>query len=113
MALYDLGQLFVEASAKQGRPMNKAPEYKGMMEAAGFEGVTETRFKWPTNDWPQDPHYKELGRWTHANLNHGLEGLTLALFTRGLNWSVEQTLAFCSIVRRQLRDTSVHAYCPM
>jgi hypothetical protein len=31
------------------------------MEAAGFINVTETIYKWPSNRWPKDKKFKELG----------------------------------------------------
>jgi len=113
MAIYQLGNYFVDASKALGRRINAAPEYKSMMEAAGFEDVVEKQFKWPINSWPKDKYYKELGQWTFANLDSGIEGLTLALFTRGLGWTVEKTTVFCAELRKQFRDTSIHAYCPM
>jgi len=111
MPLHKWSALFVEASAKLGRRMDKVPEYKSMMEEAGFEDVTEHQLKWPINPWPRDPHYKELGQRTLANLDGGLEGLAMALFSRGLGWSADETMLFCSEVRKQARDTSIHAYC--
>ncbi|KAH9235540.1 hypothetical protein K456DRAFT_1834240 [Colletotrichum gloeosporioides 23] len=111
--LHRLSTLFREGTAKAGRRMDLAPAYARMMEAAGFEGVTEWTSKWPMNRWPRDPHYKEIGMWTHANLDTGLEGLTLALFTRFLGWSRDETLAFCAEVRMALRDCRTHAYLPI
>ncbi|KAF9871894.1 TAM domain methyltransferase [Colletotrichum karsti] len=111
--LHRLSTLFREGTAKAGRRMDVAPSYQTLMRAAGFEGVVEWQSKWPVNRWPRDPHYKELGMWTHANLDTGLEGLTLALFTRFLGWSSEETLAFCAEVRTALKDLRTHAYLPM
>jgi len=80
------------------------------MQAAGFEDVVEMQYKWPQNRWPKDPKYKELGLWTLANVDEGLEGLSLALFTRGLGWSKEEVLAYLVQVRRDIRSTRIHAY---
>lgn len=108
-----LGELFREASAALGRPMDIASKYKSMMEAAGFKHMVERRFKWPLNTWPRDSRYKEIGAFTFQNYNSGLEGLTLALFTRALGWTSEETVAFCGEVRAQMRDRGVHAYLPV
>jgi hypothetical protein len=35
--------------------------YKAQMEVAGFVNVTETIYKWPSNRWPKDRKFKELG----------------------------------------------------
>ncbi|KAJ0161587.1 hypothetical protein CTA2_5974 [Colletotrichum tanaceti] len=45
--------LVIESMEKFGRP-----QWKQIMEAAGFVDVVETIYKWPTNLWPRDQHYK-------------------------------------------------------
>ncbi|CAI4212744.1 unnamed protein product [Parascedosporium putredinis] len=91
-----LGGLFRDASHALKRPMDVAVQYRGMMGKAGFTNLVEREFKWPLNTWPKDRRYKEIGAWTFQNYNLGLEGLTLALFTRALNWTSEETLAYCA-----------------
>ncbi|KAM0547770.1 hypothetical protein ACHAPJ_010231 [Fusarium lateritium] len=107
------GQLSIEASAKLGRAINLAPKYKNFFEKAGFTDVVERQFKWPINEWPKDKHYKDLGRWSYANINNGLEGLLLALFTRLLGWTADEVQVFCTAMRKELRDRSIHAYIPI
>ncbi|KAK0702246.1 S-adenosyl-L-methionine-dependent methyltransferase [Lasiosphaeris hirsuta] len=112
----DLGQVgvhFNNALALAGRRMVDGGELESWLKDAGFVNLTRHQFKWPVNSWPRDPHYKELGSWTFHNINTGLEGLTLALFTRILQWTQEETLLFCSRVREQLRDRRIHAYTPI
>lgn len=46
-------------------------------------------------------------------LSKNLHGLSAALFTRGLGWSVEQLEVFLIDVRRELKDPSVHTYWPL
>ncbi|KAF9769132.1 hypothetical protein IL306_013494 [Fusarium sp. DS 682] len=98
---------------KAGRAINLAPKYKSFLEKASFTDVVEKQFKWPINEWPKDKHYKELGRWSYANINNGLEGLLLGLFTRFLGWSADEVRVFCTAMRKQLRDRSIHAYIPV
>lgn len=105
--------LILEAAAKQGRPVFPTTEYKSYLEQAGFQDVVEIQKKWPSNPWPKAQKYKQLGLWAYADLADGLEGLTLAHFTRGLGWSQEQTLVFCAHVRKDLRNPRIHAYWPM
>jgi hypothetical protein len=88
-------------------------KYKEWLANAGFVDIVEKKYKWPANRWPKDKKYKELGAWSLTALDGGLEGLTLALFTRGLSWSQEETLAFCALVRRELRNPRIHAYWEM
>ncbi|PNP85404.1 hypothetical protein FNYG_01233 [Fusarium nygamai] len=107
------GLLSIEASAKAGRAINLAPKYKSFLEKSGFVDVVEKQFKWPINEWPKDKHYKELGKWSYANINNGLEGLLLGLFTRFLGWSADEVRVFCIAMRKQLRDRSIHAYIPV
>ncbi len=110
---YKLGELFVEASDKLGRSITVASTYKDLMEKAGFVDVVEKKFKWPIGTWPRDKHYKELGQWMWANVDSGLEGLTVALATRVLGWTLEYTIAFCAEVKKSFRDPKIHAYLPM
>ncbi|KAH8900312.1 S-adenosyl-L-methionine-dependent methyltransferase [Thozetella sp. PMI_491] len=110
---YKLGKIFADASEKLGRPLTVAPTYKALMEKAGFVDVVEKKLKWPINSWPADKHYKELGMWYLANLDTGLEGLLMALCTRGLEWSAEETHVFCSTARKSLRNRKIHAYLPI
>ena len=43
------------------------------MESVGFVDVVETVYKWPSNKWPKDKKYKELGE-THPCVGYGLDG---------------------------------------
>lgn len=112
-ALVRSGKLSIEASAKAGRAIDLAPQYKDFFEKAGFVDVVEKKYKWPINEWPKDKHHKELGKWSYANMNNGLEGLLLALFTRFLGWSADEVMVLCSAMRKQIRDRNVHAYIPI
>ncbi|CAG9937432.1 unnamed protein product [Clonostachys rosea f. rosea IK726] len=44
-------QLIVEATDRTGRSVTVAPNFKKMMEDAGFEEVEETQVKLPINSW--------------------------------------------------------------
>lgn len=110
---YDFGRLAIESSRALGRPLDHSPTHKDRMIKAGFVEIVERQFKWPVGTWPKDKYYKEIGYWCHTNLDFGLEGLTMALLTRGLGWTKEEVLVFCADVRRGLKDPRVHAYIPM
>ncbi|KAM0331503.1 hypothetical protein ACHAQA_003180 [Verticillium albo-atrum] len=103
----------IEASANLGRPLTDAKHHEQRLIDAGFENVQKRVFKWPTNTWPRDKKHKEVGLWTLANIDNGLEGLSMALLTRGLNWTQEQVLVFLTQVRVDLRDRRIHGYWPM
>jgi len=109
-AFLEWSNLMAEASEKLGRSANLAPSYPTWLEEAGFTEITTRTFKWPSNRWPRDQKYKEIGAWTLTALDAGLEGLAMALFTRGLGWTQEQVLAFAASARKDMRNTSIHAY---
>lgn len=111
--MYQLGQLFLDASIAIGRPLNVASTYKDLMIKAGFVDVVEHRLKWPLGVWPKDKYFKDLGYWNYVSMDVGLEGLLMALLTRGLGWTREEVLIYCAQVRPALRDTRIHAYTPM
>lgn len=103
----------IQAASNAGRPVFPTTEYQQYLRDAGFEDIVVTERRWPTNAWPRDKQYKELGVWAFANLAEGLEGLSLAHFTRGLGWSHEETVVFCAQTRKDLKSRHIHAYWPM
>jgi hypothetical protein len=51
-----------EAASKMRGSSDAATRYKSQLEEAGFVNVQEIVYKWPTNRWPKDRKYKELGK---------------------------------------------------
>lgn len=51
----------LEAADKFGAPLDSCLRYKQQLLDAGFVDVVETIYKWPTNPWPRDPKFKEMG----------------------------------------------------
>lgn len=111
--LWKWHELLQEAATKIGRPLESLAHNKADLEDAGFINIVRKDYKLPLNTWPADPHLKNLGKWQFVNLNLGLEGLSLALLTRVLEWSREEVLALCAGVRRDLKDKRMHAYWKM
>ncbi|KAM0326148.1 hypothetical protein ACHAQA_006742 [Verticillium albo-atrum] len=105
-----LGELFAASGAQLGRPLTEASKYRTLLQEAGFTDVVEQKLKWPIGGWAKDEHYKKLGDWCRESLTSGLEGLTTALFTRGLGWSPEEVMVFCAKVREEIQQRRVHAY---
>ncbi|GJC81164.1 putative methyltransferase tdiE [Colletotrichum liriopes] len=83
------------------------------MTEVGFKDVVLTKNKWPMNSWPKDPHYKTLGTWSLENYLQGIEGWTMAAFTKGLGWTKEQVQVFLIDVRNEMKDKTIHAYWPV
>ncbi|KAF4911812.1 Secondary metabolism regulator LAE1 [Colletotrichum fructicola] len=109
-ALYKWSHLLVEACDKIGRPINQTNKRPAMMEAAGFEEIKTTRVRFPISPWPKDQKLKEVGTANQVQLVHGLEALTLGLFTRVLDWNKEEAMVMCLEVRKDLKNLKIHAY---
>lgn len=112
-ALYEWSELMIEATNKAGRPLRAATTCANDLREIGFVDVVEVPLKWPINRWPKEPKFKELGMWTQENFVSGIEAMSLALFTRMLGWSREQVMVFVTQVRKDLKDTKIHAYWPI
>jgi hypothetical protein len=54
-----------------------------------------------------------LGMWTLENIGSGVEGLSMAVFTRVLQWSKEATDVLLVDVRKDMKNKAIHAYWPM
>lgn len=112
-ALLKCLKLLQEASERFGRPYVDIPALVDVMTETGFVDVKIERFRWPSNSWPKDKKYKELGTWCYENFSSGLEAITMAALTRGHGWSVEDTTVFLMDVRKTMGDRKIHAYWPM
>ncbi|KAI8185484.1 Secondary metabolism regulator LAE1 [Colletotrichum sp. SAR11_240] len=93
-----------------GRPIDSLSVHMDAMKAAGFVDIELREFKWPLNSWPKDSRLSDIGDWQFHNLNMGLEGLSLALLTRVMDWTKEEVMALCALARKDLRDRKLHAY---
>ena len=51
--------------------------------------------------------------WAHEAIASSLSGLTLGFLTRGLGWTMEEVELFLVGVRKEMKDTKVHAWMPM
>ncbi|UQC80174.1 methyltransferase domain-containing protein [Colletotrichum lupini] len=109
-ALSQWSKLLHGASEKLGRPYIDPKSLN--LKAAGFVDVSITTFKWPLNEWPKDPKYKQLGRIQLENGTTGMEAFTMAAFTRAYEWSPEEVNVFLVDVRNDLRNKAIHAYMP-
>jgi SAM-dependent methyltransferase len=88
------GSTVVELGERFGKSFNIWKQSKAGIENAGFEGVVETRYKWPMNGWPSPKHrthgndgdkswqkLRELGLWNQLRLYDGIEGFMIRLLT--------------------------------
>ena len=102
-----------EAGEKLGRPLNTCERAKEMMLAAGFIDVEEIRFIWPQNSWPKDKKLRHLGIFAQEDFTSGLEAMSLALFTHGLEWKYEEIMEFLVKVKADVKDRTIHADWPV
>jgi hypothetical protein len=54
-----------------------------------------------------------IGMWNLENTTSGLEGFSMAPFTRALGWTKQAVEVFSVGVRREMKDRQIHAYWPM
>ena len=53
------------------------------------------------------------GLWAHEATASSLSGLSAAIFTHGLGWSIEELEVFLADVRKDLKNSKIHSYVPM
>lgn len=84
----------------------------GLMRDVGFVDVVVRPFKIPEGGWPADPRLKRAGQLQQVAMLDGVEALTLAIYTRCLNWSVEEVQVFLAQVRREFLKKNTYTYWP-
>ncbi|KAI5357521.1 Putative S-adenosyl-L-methionine-dependent methyltransferase [Septoria linicola] len=109
-AMVRWGVLMAEAFAKMGRQAPTAEQYKQWLEDTGFENVHSEIIKRPTNDWPKDPNMKEIGKYCCLNFLEGMEGFTVAPFTRILGWKLEECQVLLAQLRKEWVTRRLHGY---
>ncbi|KAF7563142.1 hypothetical protein G7046_g960 [Stylonectria norvegica] len=80
---------------------------------AGFENVTQKKFVVPTSPWAKGHDEKVLGAMQMKSSLEGISGMTLWVFTKGLEWTREDVELFLVDVRKDLADRRIHAYLTM
>jgi hypothetical protein len=100
----------VEATTKAGKPWTGPLYYQKWMQEVGFEDVVQRKFYWPLNPWPKGKALKERATWANANFTDGIEGWSMALFTRLLGWTKEEVIVFAAKCRDDLRNRNIHSY---
>jgi hypothetical protein len=107
-------KLMNEGGLKAGFDLRLTSEtLRAAMEEAGFKEITVLEFKLPIGLWPADPRLREAGKFGLAAMLQGLQGISLATFTRLLGWQVEEMEVLLAQVRSEWRRRRVHSYWPM
>jgi SAM-dependent methyltransferase len=108
-ALAQWGDDMMEASKALEAPFDNPHDYRQWMEEAGFDRVEEFVYHIPLNKW-SNPKKRTLGTWQMTNFLEGIQGLSLALLTKHLNYSRESLEAFLVQVRKDIRNPEIHGY---
>lgn len=102
-----------EGVRAMGKDWHQAQKYKSYMEEAGFVDVVEVKFAWPVGPWAKDPKLKTLGVWARENFLSVLQGLSMAVMTRGLGMTAQEVEVFLTEVRAEIKERKVHFYAPI
>ncbi|KAK2810918.1 hypothetical protein FQN50_002509 [Emmonsiellopsis sp. PD_5] len=100
----------LKASESVGRTACPGLGLKGWFQDAGYVNITERKFVIPHNNWPKDRRLKELGAWNLLQSEEGVEAWSMALLTREGGQTREQVQRDLVEVRKDFRNTSIHAY---
>ncbi|TVY41037.1 Secondary metabolism regulator [Lachnellula occidentalis] len=103
----------IDGASKLGVAIDSAKGVKKIMEDIGYLDVVETVYQWPMNTWPADKKMKEIGLWAHHAGISNLDGLSMVIYTHGLGWSPEAVTLFLADVRKDMKNSKIHAYWPM
>jgi hypothetical protein len=105
--------MMVEGARKLGRDLTQAPRYSGFMREVGFVDVVEKWMAWPIGPWAKGKRMRRLGAWAKEDVLTGLQGLSMAIFSRGLGMSAEEIEVFLVDVRKDIESRKMHCYIPM
>ncbi|KAI5792664.1 methyltransferase [Pyronema domesticum] len=101
-----------EACARINRPTWTAAMARELLQKAGFVDVhVETR-KQPFGPWPKDERMKKIGAMVMFTADAGAEGYGLALFTRVLNMSAEESMTICKGASADIKNKNYHVWSP-
>jgi len=83
-----------------------------LMRGVGFVDVIVKPFKVPIGTWPADSTLKQAGSVQLVAMLEGIEGLSLAVFTRYLGWSMEDTNELIEQTRQEFTRRAACYYWP-
>ncbi|KAH9995947.1 S-adenosyl-L-methionine-dependent methyltransferase [Xylariaceae sp. FL0662B] len=108
-ALYRWNELMMEGVSRLGRSWSNVQHYRQYFEEAGFENVVERRFYFPTGPWAKGRYFKTVAMYFQEDMLVGLEGMSLKVLGV-LGIAPDQVREFVEEVKRDFRDTNIHAY---
>ena len=110
MASLKFNTVFLDTCEQMGIDACPGPKLEGYLKTAGFQDVVAERFVMPVGTWPKDKHLKAVGAWNYLQINEGLEGFVMALFTRRLGYTKKECEVICAKIRSEMRNQKMHAF---
>lgn len=104
------GAVSLEAGDAFGKTLRCWEESRPGLIDAGFDHVTEHKYKIPIGGWSKDQRLKEVGMYNRLHWEQGIEGWCMFLLTNYLHWRVEEVMVYVAEMRKMLRNKSVHGY---
>lgn len=104
----DWNRTLNEASAKFGKVLNVANNHVGWMKEAGFTEVEDQIHKIPIGAWAKGN--KDLGRLHLLEMLDAVEPYTLALYSKVLGKSLEETKIVIEMVKKEFRTRTFKLY---
>ncbi|CCX14765.1 Similar to Demethylmenaquinone methyltransferase; acc. no. Q9RRT0 [Pyronema omphalodes CBS 100304] len=105
-------KLLTEACVKLNRPTVTADMAKDLLDRGGFEDVKVVTLKQPFGPWAKDERMKKIGAMVMLTADAGAEGYGLAMFTRVLGMTAEDSLALCQKTSAEIRNKNYHVWEP-
>lgn len=109
-ALQRWNTLLLQGIRSMGRSATEALRCKNYLAEAGFINLNEKKFAVPMNPWAKGKDQKTVGAMQMMNNLEGVDGITLAVFTRALGWTPSDVEQLLIDVRRDMKDLNIHAY---
>ena len=109
-ALREWGDRVMEAAARIGRRWNNAQYYAEWLEDLGCVNVVESRQHVGLNPWMRGARNKQLAALLGRDMCHGLESMSMALFTRVLGWEADRVRELVERAKKDIMDPKIHAY---
>ncbi|KAI1363481.1 S-adenosyl-L-methionine-dependent methyltransferase [Xylaria arbuscula] len=108
-ALYRWNELLLEGVKNIGRSWSNVANYARYFKEAGFENIVDRRFYWPTSPWAKGKYFKTVAMYFQEDMISGMEGISMKVL-QATGMSPPEIKEFCEEVKRDFRDTNLHAY---
>lgn len=99
--------------AALGKDFTRGRRYKEVLEELGFVDVVEQRTQFPIGTWAKGKKMKTLGAWMKMDMLAGLQGMSMAIMTRGLGMTPEEVAVHLENVKTEIESNKLHAYFPV